>query len=75
MLADAVLEAEAERQAATADREKLTLQEGLAQGGAFTFYMLLVINIVENFEGATLGVLAPDIRDSLGISDGAIVFI
>ena len=88
-LADAVLDAEAERQAAQEDREvlfadellpgvgdeQLSLKEGLAMGGSFTFVMLLILNCVENFEGATLGVLAPDIRDSFGVSDGVIVFI
>ena len=88
-LADAVLDAEAERQAAQADQEvlfaddllpgvgdeQLTLKQGLAMGGSFTFVMLLILNCVENFEGATLGVLAPDIRDSFGVSDGVIVFI
>ena len=88
-LADAVLEAEAERQAAHEEKEvlfaddllpgvgdeQLTLRQGLARGGAFTFTMLLLISCVENFEGAALGVLAPDIRDTFGVSDGVIVFI
>src|SRR5207342_1145199 len=72
-LADAVLTAEAERQAEHADEEILfaddllpgvgaeamTLKQGLAIGGTFTFAMLLLLNGVENFEGASLGVLAP----------------
>jgi ABC-type branched-subunit amino acid transport system ATPase component/MFS family permease len=88
-LSAAVLEAEAERQAAQADEEvlfaddllpgvgdeELTLREGLAIGGSYTFMMMLLIVSVENFEGASLGVLAPDIRDSFGVSDGVIVFI
>jgi ABC-type branched-subunit amino acid transport system ATPase component/MFS family permease len=37
--------------------------------------MLLMLNGVENLEGASLGVLAPDIRDSFGVSDGVIVFV
>ena len=37
--------------------------------------MLLLLNGVENLEGASLGVLAPDIRDSFGVSDGVIVFV
>jgi ABC-type branched-subunit amino acid transport system ATPase component/MFS family permease len=88
-LADAVLEAEAERQAAQSEEEilfaddllpgvgdeQLTLRQGLDIGGSFTFVMMLLIVSVENFEGATLGVLAPDIRDSFGVSDGVIVFI
>ena len=88
-LADAVLTAEAERQAAHEDEEilfaddllpgvgdeELTLRQGLAVGGSFTFLMLLLLNGVENLEGASLGVLAPDIRDSFGVSDGVIVFV
>ncbi len=88
-LADAVLTAEAERQAAHEDEEilfaddllpgvgaeELTLKQGLAVGGTFTFAMLLLLNGVENLEGASLGVLAPDIRDSFGVSDGVIVFV
>jgi ABC-type branched-subunit amino acid transport system ATPase component/predicted MFS family arabinose efflux permease len=88
-LADAVLQAEAERQAAQAEKEvlfaddllpgvgdeELTLREGLRRGGSFTFLMLLLLNSAEQLENATLGVLAPDIRDSFGVSDGVIVFI
>jgi ABC-type branched-subunit amino acid transport system ATPase component/MFS family permease len=88
-LADAVLTAEAERQAEHADQEILfaddllpgvtdepmTLRQGLATGGAFTFIMLIVLASVENLETAALAVLAPDIRDSFGVSDGVIVFI
>ena len=88
-LADAVLTAESERQAAHEEEEILfaddllpgvgaeamTLKQGLAVGGSFTFAMLLLLNGVENLEGASLGVLAPDIRDSFGVSDGVIVFV
>ena len=77
-LAGAVLQAEAERQAEQQETdvlfaddllpgvgdEKLTLKEGVAVGGTFTFVMLLMIAGFENFESATLGVLAPDIRDA-----------
>jgi MFS family permease len=88
-LADAVLEAEAERQAAQAEKEvlfaddllpgvggeELTLRGGLAVGGTFTFLMLLLLNAAEGLETATLSVLAPDMRDSFGVSSGVIVFI
>ena len=88
-LADAVLTAEAVRQAAHEEEEilfaddllpgvgaeEMTLRQGLAAGGSFTFVMLLLLNGVENLEGASLGVLAPDIRDSFGVSDGVIVFV
>lgn len=88
-LAEAVLDAEAERQAAQeaeeilfADdllpgvgSEALTLRQGLVKGGAYTFVILLLLNALENLEAATLAVLAPDIRDSFGVSSGVIVFI
>ncbi len=88
-LADAVLEAEAERQAAQEENEvlfaddllpgvgdeALSLKEGLRVGGSYTFLMLILLNGVENLENATLAVLAPDIRDSFGVSDGVITFV
>jgi ABC-type branched-subunit amino acid transport system ATPase component/predicted MFS family arabinose efflux permease len=88
-LADAVLEAEAERQAAQAGEEvlfaddllpgvgtaPLSLRQGLAVGGAYTFVVLLLLNAFEQLEAASLGVLAPDIRDTFGVSNGVIVFI
>lgn len=55
--------------------EPLTLSEGLAVGGRFTFVVLLALVALEELEGAALGVLAPDIRDTFGMSDGAIVFL
>ena len=90
-LAVAVLDAEAERQAQQASasepvlfaddllpgvgEEQLTLRQGLATGGVATFVVLLVLTSLDELESATLGVLAPDIRDSLGVSDGVIVFL
>ncbi len=88
-LADAVLTAEAERQAEQAEREvlfaddllpgvgdeALTLRQGLEVGGAFTFVVLLLLNALEQLEGAALSVLAPDIRDAFNVSSGVIVFI
>ncbi len=90
-LAVAVLDAEAERQAQQASAsepvlfaddllpgvgdEQLTLRQGLATGGIATFVVLLVLTSLDELESATLGVLAPDIRDSLGVSDGVIVFL
>jgi ABC-type branched-subunit amino acid transport system ATPase component/predicted MFS family arabinose efflux permease len=90
-LAVAVLDAEAEReaqQAAASEQvlfadellpgvgdEKLTLRQGLAMGGVTTFAVLLVLAAFEELESATLGVLAPDIRDSFGVSNGVIVFL
>ncbi len=85
-----VLDAEAERRAEQ-DREKevlfpddllpgvgaeaVSLKQGLAAGGAFTFWILLLINTLDELESASLSVLAPDIRDAFGVSDGAITFI
>ncbi|MDH3755636.1 MAG: ATP-binding protein [Acidimicrobiia bacterium] len=90
-LTRAVLDEEAARQAdhADADREVLfaddllpgvgsesmTLSEGLAKGGPFTFFVLLILNSLDELEGAVFNVLGPDIGDSFGISDGTVVFI
>lgn len=90
-LTAAVLEEEARRQAAQAASEArtvladdrlpgvgeshLTLKEGLRTSGARVFIVLLVIVALDELSSAALGVLAPDIRDSFGISNGAIVFI
>jgi ABC-type branched-subunit amino acid transport system ATPase component/predicted MFS family arabinose efflux permease len=87
----ALLEEEARRQAeqrAAEDRvvladeqlpgvgeHHLTLREGLRTRGARVFAVLLVIVALDELSSAALGVLAPDIRDSFGISNGAIVFI
>ena len=90
-LAVAVLDAEAERQAQQASAkepvlfaddllpgvgdEQLTLRQGLRTGGLSTFLVLLVLTSLDELESATLGVLAPDIRDAFGVSDGVIVFL
>jgi ABC-type branched-subunit amino acid transport system ATPase component/predicted MFS family arabinose efflux permease len=55
--------------------QHLTLREGLRTRGARVFGVLLVIVALDELSSAALGVLAPDIRDSFGISNGAIVFI
>ncbi len=55
--------------------EPMTFAEGLRRGGAFTFFILLVLNSLDELEGAAMNVLAPDIRDTFGVSDGTIVFI
>ncbi|MFI1381848.1 ATP-binding protein [Embleya sp. NPDC020886] len=55
--------------------EQLTLREGLAAGGSATFLTLMLLSSFDELEHATLGVLAPDIRDTFGMSDGAIVFL
>ena len=55
--------------------ERMTLRQGVAIGGVFTFVMLVLLQTVDELETATLPVLAPNIRDSFGVSDGVIVFI
>jgi ABC-type branched-subunit amino acid transport system ATPase component/predicted MFS family arabinose efflux permease len=90
-LAHAVLDAEAERQERQAESarkailvdellpgvgsERLTLREGVKAGSVFTFVVLVLIQALDELEGSVLSVLAPDIRDSLGVSDGVIVFV
>ena len=54
---------------------EMPLREGLAAGGVFTFVVLLVLNSLDELEQATMSVLAPDIRDAFGVSDGVITFI
>jgi ABC-type branched-subunit amino acid transport system ATPase component/predicted MFS family arabinose efflux permease len=88
-LAQAVLTAEAERTSGRTDErppeqqglpgvgdgEAGSLKDAFRASGAATFIVLLLLNSIDELEGAALAVLAPDIRDSFGISDGAIVFI
>jgi ABC-type branched-subunit amino acid transport system ATPase component/predicted MFS family arabinose efflux permease len=58
-----------------AHEEEMTLRQGLAKGGFATFTVLLVLNSLDELESAALTILGPDIADTLGISDGAMVFI
>ncbi len=87
-LASALLDLEAERHAADDERveipddvlpgvgdEHLTLVESLRVGGMFSFVMCAVLVALDELETAALGTLAPDIRDSLHVSSGVIVFI
>lgn len=88
-LSGALLEAEEERQRSRAPVEEpiedqhlpgvggesLSLRDGLRRGGPFTFVVLLLLNSLDELEASALAVLAPDIRDTFGIGDGAIVFI
>lgn len=57
------------------DQEELELKDAIRMGGAFTLVLLTLLNSLDELETATLGTLAPDIRDSLGVSDGTMVFI
>ncbi|MEU1432356.1 MFS transporter [Nocardia sp. NPDC005746] len=52
-----------------------TLRAAVASTGAATFTILLLLTSLDELEGAALGVLAPNIRTSFGISDGMIVFL
>ena len=54
----------------------LSLRKGLAMGGgAATFVVLMVLNSLDELQMAAIAVLAPDIRDTFGVSDGTITFI
>jgi len=55
--------------------ETMTLRQGLAKGGIATFIVLLILNSLDELELAAITVLAPDIRDTFGVSNGTIVFI
>ena len=58
-----------------AREEDMTLRQGLAKGGLTTFVVLLVLNSLDELESAALVVLGPDIAETLGMSDGAMVFV
>ncbi|WP_049795950.1 MFS transporter [Frankia sp. EAN1pec] len=55
--------------------EQLSLRAGLAAGGSMTFLTLVTLSALDELESASVGVLAPDIRDSFGIGNGLMVFI
>jgi ABC-type branched-subunit amino acid transport system ATPase component/predicted MFS family arabinose efflux permease len=90
-LVQAVLDAEAERRSEQDEEvrevifadellpgvggEQMSLREGVARGGVFAFVMLLLLQSFDELEGATLSVLAPNIRDAFHVGDGTIVFI
>src|SRR6266571_8022553 len=89
-LAASVLEAEAEREAQQAAAQEqvvfaddllpgvgtdVSLRGALRVGGLSTFVVLLLLTSLDELESATLGVLAPDIRDSFGVSNSVIVFL
>jgi ABC-type branched-subunit amino acid transport system ATPase component/predicted MFS family arabinose efflux permease len=57
-------------------KEPMSVRAGLRRGGGpFVFVVLLVLNSIDELETAVLGVLAPDIRDTFGLSDGMTVFL
>ena len=90
-LTASVLDEEASRQAAQAERSKdvlfaddllpgvgsetMTLNEGFTKGGKYTFGVLLALNSLDELEGAAINILGPDIGETFGVSDGAITFI
>jgi ABC-type branched-subunit amino acid transport system ATPase component/predicted MFS family arabinose efflux permease len=53
----------------------MSLRDGIAKGGAFTFVALLLLNSLDELEASVFNVLGPDIRDTFGVSDGTIVFL
>ena len=56
--------------------EGISLKKGLAMGGgAATFVVLMILNSLDELQAAAIAVLAPDIRDTFGVSDGTITFI
>jgi ABC-type branched-subunit amino acid transport system ATPase component/MFS family permease len=56
--------------------EGISLRKGLAMGGgAATFVVLMILNSLDELQTAAIAVLAPDIRDTFGVSDGTITFI
>lgn len=85
-LASAILAREDDRQVATpaptipTDQlvgigEEVSWRDGLRLGGKATFAVLATLTALDELESATLAVLGPEIRDSLGISNGVLVFI
>ncbi len=90
-LAVAVLDAEAEREAQQAaaqeevlfatdllpgvGEEEVSLGRAVRIGGVSTFVVLMLLRSLEELESATLSVLAPDLRNAFGVSNGTIVFL
>src|SRR3954471_19374177 len=90
-LAVAVLDAEAEREAQQAaaqeevlfatdllpgvGEDEVSLGRAVRIGGVSTFVVLMLLRSLEELESATLSVLAPDLRQAFGVSNGTIVFL
>jgi ABC-type branched-subunit amino acid transport system ATPase component/predicted MFS family arabinose efflux permease len=55
--------------------EPMTLRQGIRAGGWLMFIVLTAIVTLDELEGAAINVLAPEIRQTFHISNGAIVFI
>jgi ABC-type branched-subunit amino acid transport system ATPase component/predicted MFS family arabinose efflux permease len=87
--ASVILQGEAERQeagsTATDDLpmsalpgvggKEMTLRQGLAKGGSYTFVVLLLLSSLDELESSAFNVLGPNIRAAFGVSDGTIVFL
>ncbi|GJM37654.1 MAG: hypothetical protein DHS20C19_10210 [Acidimicrobiales bacterium] len=90
-LTASVLDEEAARQEAQAARskevlfaddllpgvgsEEMSLRDGFAKGGSYTFMVLLALNSLDELEGAAINILGPDIGETFNASDGLITFI
>src|SRR4051794_18621608 len=90
-LAVAVLDAEAEREAQQVvsqeevlfatdllpgvGEDEVSLGRAVGIGGVSTFVVLMLLRSLEELESATLSVLAPDLRQAFGVSNGTIVFL
>ncbi|MCP4959969.1 MAG: MFS transporter [Actinomycetia bacterium] len=55
--------------------DAMSLKEGLKKGGSSTFVLLLILNSLDELEAGAMALLAPDIRDTFGVSNGTITFI
>jgi ABC-type branched-subunit amino acid transport system ATPase component/sugar phosphate permease len=90
-LAGAVLDEEAKRQAEQAARSEVTvlpddllpgvgaeqmpLKETLRVGGPAMITVLALLSMTEQFERVALGVLAPDVQETLNVSDTTLIGI
>jgi ABC-type branched-subunit amino acid transport system ATPase component/predicted MFS family arabinose efflux permease len=55
--------------------EELSLRDGLRKGGTGTLVVLILLSSLDQLSNSGLSVLAPNIRDTLHVSNGAIVLI
>jgi ABC-type branched-subunit amino acid transport system ATPase component/predicted MFS family arabinose efflux permease len=53
----------------------LSFREGLAKGGLYTYVVLTILNSLDELESGVFNVLGPEIQQTFGVSDGAIVFL
>jgi ABC-type branched-subunit amino acid transport system ATPase component/predicted MFS family arabinose efflux permease len=90
-LVQTVLDAEAERHLAQSAESKqvmfpddllpgvgakeMSLKEGLAKAGKATFVVCLLLSAMDGFQLPALSILAPNMRDTFGVSNGTMTFI